>query len=73
MLRCRSKDGVHGTGLDRARPRCCGGGGMSVKDRDSGRVRIHYTTVRESSVRSNRKILHMDEVERVCSAARKST
>jgi site-specific DNA recombinase len=43
---------------------CCGGG-MSMKDRDHGRVRIHCTTMREAGVCSNRRIFYMDEIERV--------
>jgi site-specific DNA recombinase len=43
---------------------CCGGG-MSMKDRDHGRVRIHCTTMREAGVCSNRKIFYMDEVEQI--------
>ncbi len=44
----------------------CGscGGGMSMKDRDHGRVRIHCTTMRESGTCSSRKIFYMDEIER---------
>jgi site-specific DNA recombinase len=43
---------------------CCGGG-MSMKDRDHGRVRIHCTMMREAGVCSNRRIYYMDEIERV--------
>ncbi len=39
------------------------GGGMSVKDRDHGRVRIHCSTRRESGSCENRKILYMDDLE----------
>ncbi len=42
---------------------CCGGG-LSMKDRDHGRVRVHCTTMRESGSCSNRKIFYMDEVEK---------
>ncbi|RUU03977.1 recombinase family protein [Mesorhizobium sp. USDA-HM6] len=43
----------------------CGscGGGLSVKDRDHGRVRIHCSTMRESGSCSNRKIFYMDQIE----------
>lgn len=42
---------------------CCGGG-LSVKDRDHGRVRIHCSAMRESGSCSNRKIFYMDEIEK---------
>ena len=41
---------------------CCGGG-LSMKDRDHGRVRIHCSTMREAGTCSNRKIFYMDEIE----------
>lgn len=41
---------------------CCGGG-ISVKDRDHGRVRIHCSTRRESGSCDNKKIFYMDEIE----------
>jgi site-specific DNA recombinase len=41
---------------------CCGGG-LSVKDRDHGRVRIHCSTMREAGTCSNRKIFYMDQIE----------
>ena len=41
---------------------CCGGG-MSMKDRDHGRVRVHCTTMRESGSCSNRRVFYMDEIE----------
>lgn len=44
----------------------CGscGSGMSVKDRDHGRVRVHCTAMRESGTCSNRKISYLDEIEK---------
>ena len=42
---------------------CCGGG-LSMKDRDHGRVRIHCSTMREAGTCSNRQIFYMDEIER---------
>jgi Recombinase/Recombinase zinc beta ribbon domain/Activator of Hsp90 ATPase homolog 1-like protein len=42
---------------------CCGGG-LSMKDRDHGRVRIHCSTMRESGSCENRKIFYMDDVEK---------
>jgi DNA invertase Pin-like site-specific DNA recombinase len=44
----------------------CGycGSGLSVKDRDHGRVRIHCSAMRESGSCSNRKIFYMDEIEK---------
>jgi site-specific DNA recombinase len=41
---------------------CCGGG-LSMKDRDHGRVRIHCSTMREAGTCSNRKIFYMDQIE----------
>jgi len=41
---------------------CCGGG-LSVKDRDHGRVRVHCSTRRESGACSNNRIFYMDEIE----------
>ncbi|QGM99542.1 recombinase family protein [Methylocystis parvus] len=40
---------------------CCGGG-LSMKDRDHGRVRVHCSTMREAGTCSNRKIF--DEIEK---------
>lgn len=57
---------------ERARPRHilsgllrCGGcgGGMSVKDRDHGRVRIRCTTATESGSCDNRRSYYLDRVE----------
>ncbi|WP_439492025.1 recombinase family protein [Bosea sp. (in: a-proteobacteria)] len=57
---------------DRAKPRHllsgllrCGGcgGGMSVKDRDHGRVRIRCTTAAESGSCGNRRAYYLDRVE----------
>ncbi|MEM7696723.1 MAG: recombinase family protein [Pseudomonadota bacterium] len=44
----------------------CGlcGGGIVVKDRDHGRVRIHCSTMREAGSCKNRRVLYMDEVEK---------
>jgi site-specific DNA recombinase len=42
---------------------CCGGG-LSMKDRDHGRVRVHCSTMRESGSCSNRKIFYLDEIEK---------
>lgn len=42
---------------------CCGGG-LSMKDRDHGRVRVHCSTMREAGICSNRQIFYMDEIER---------
>ena len=44
----------------------CGhcGGGLSVKDRDHGRVRIHCSAMRESGSCSNRKTFYMDAIEK---------
>ena len=41
---------------------CCGGG-LSVKDRDHGRVRIHCSRRRESGACNNNRIFYMDEIE----------
>ena len=35
-----------------------------MKDRDHGRVRVHCSTMRESSSCSNRKIFYLDEIEK---------
>lgn len=57
---------------DRAKPRHllsgllrCGGcgGGMSVKDRDHGRIRIRCTTAAESGSCGNRRSYYLDQVE----------
>ena len=40
---------------------CCGGG-LSMKDRDHGRVRIHCSTMKEAC--SNSKIFYIDEIEK---------
>jgi hypothetical protein len=42
---------------------CCGGG-LSMKDRDHGRVRVHCSTMREAGICSNRKIFYLDEIEK---------
>jgi len=42
---------------------CCGGG-LSMKDRDHGRVRVHCSTMREAGTCSNRKIFYLDEIEK---------
>ena len=42
---------------------CCGGG-LSMKDRDHGRVRVHCSTMKEAGTCSNRKIFYLDEIER---------
>lgn len=44
----------------------CGacGGGMSVKDKDHGRVRIHCTLAKEASSCDNRRPYYLDAVER---------
>jgi site-specific DNA recombinase len=42
---------------------CCGGG-LAMKDRDHGRVRIHCSTMKEAGTCSNRKIFYMDEIEK---------
>lgn len=42
---------------------CCGGG-LSVKDREHGRIRIHCTTRRESGSCTNRRIFYMDEIDK---------
>ena len=42
---------------------CCGGG-LAMKDRDHGRVRIHCSTMKETGTCSNRKIFYMDEIEK---------
>ena len=42
---------------------CCGGG-LVMKDRDHGRVRIHCSTMKEAGTCSNRKIFYMDEIEK---------
>uniref|UniRef100_Q11G64 Recombinase n=1 Tax=Chelativorans sp. (strain BNC1) TaxID=266779 RepID=Q11G64_CHESB len=42
---------------------CCGGG-LSVKDRDHGRVRVHCTTRRESGSCTNHKIFYLDEIDK---------
>ena len=39
------------------------GGGISVKDRDHGRIRVHCSTRRESGSCSNKKIYYLDKVE----------
>ncbi len=39
------------------------GGGISVKDRDHGRIRVHCSTRRESGSCSNMKIYYLDKVE----------
>ncbi len=41
---------------------CCGGG-LSVKDRDHGRVRVQCSTRRESGACENARVLYMDEIE----------
>jgi site-specific DNA recombinase len=41
---------------------CCGGG-VSVKDRDHGRVRVHCSTMRESGCCDNHRVFYMDEIE----------
>ena len=41
---------------------CCGGG-LSVKDRDHGRVRVHCSTRRESGSCDNARIFYMDDIE----------
>ena len=44
----------------------CGrcGGGIVVKDRDHGRVRVHCSTMREAGTCENRRVLYMDEIEK---------
>ena len=44
----------------------CGycGGGLAMKDRDHGRVRIHCSVMKEAGTCSNRKIFYMDEIEK---------
>ena len=42
---------------------CCGGG-LSMKDRDHGRVRVHCSTMREAGTCANRKIFYLDEIEK---------
>ncbi|WP_084484901.1 recombinase family protein [Methylosinus sp. LW3] len=42
---------------------CCGGG-LSMKDRDHGRVRVHCSTMREAGTCTNRKIFYLDEIEK---------
>ncbi|ARN83497.1 recombinase family protein [Methylocystis bryophila] len=42
---------------------CCGGG-MSMKDRDHGRVRVHCSTMKEAGTCANRKIFYLDEIEK---------
>ena len=42
---------------------CCGGG-MSIKDRDHGRLRIVCTRARESGSCSNRRSFYLDEIEK---------
>jgi site-specific DNA recombinase len=42
---------------------CCSGG-LSMKDRDHGRVRVHCSTMREAGTCSNRKVFYLDEIER---------
>ncbi|MCP4098286.1 MAG: recombinase family protein, partial [Planctomycetaceae bacterium] len=39
------------------------GGGISVKDRDHGRVRVHCSTRRESGSCDNKKIYYLDKIE----------
>ncbi len=43
----------------------CGlcGGGMSVKDRDHGRIRVQCSVRRESGTCDNRRVLYLDEIE----------
>ena len=49
---------------------CCGGG-ISVKDRDHGRVRVHCSTRRESGSCENARVFYMDEIERAVLAGLK--
>ncbi|MBG0794020.1 recombinase family protein [Methylocystis sp. H62] len=42
---------------------CCGGG-LSMKDRDHGRVRVHCSTMKEAGTCSNRKVFYLDEIEK---------
>ena len=42
---------------------CCDGG-LVMKDRDHGRVRIHCSTMKEAGTCSNRTIFYMDEIEK---------
>jgi len=42
---------------------CCDGG-LSMKDRDHGRIRIHCSTMREAGTCENRKVFYMDEIEK---------
>ena len=44
----------------------CGycGGGLVVKDRDHGSVRIHRSTMKEAGTCLNRKIFYLDEIEK---------
>jgi hypothetical protein len=39
------------------------GGGISVKDRDHGRIRVHCSTRRESGSCDNKKIYYLDQIE----------
>ncbi len=39
------------------------GGGISVKDRDHGRIRVHCSTRRESGSCDNKKIYYLDKIE----------
>jgi hypothetical protein len=49
---------------------CCGSG-ISVKDRDHGRVRVHCSTRRESGSCENARVFYMDEIERAVLAGLK--
>ncbi|MDA4848603.1 recombinase family protein [Hoeflea poritis] len=39
------------------------GGGISIKDRDNGRIRIHCSTRKESGSCDNKKIYYLDQIE----------
>jgi len=50
---------------------CCGGG-MSIKDRDHGRLRIVCTRAREGSSCKNRRVFYLDEIEQRITAGLRS-
>ena len=42
---------------------CCGGG-LAMKDRDHGKIRIQCSTMKEAGTCSNRKTFYMDDIEK---------